>query len=196
MAINNLDEVISLIRKAQDVEDARAKLMKRFRLTEIQANAILEMQLRRLAALERRKIEIEYKEVQELIKELETLLHSPKKLRDVVGTELRAMKTAYADRRRTQIVALKDGEELKNLLTTTDVMPSQGVWVSVTADGLTGETSGEDLPKWTSRNAPRHLLCHDDPSDDLPGCQRRAGSRDFRSIPAGIETFANGIPIA
>jgi len=138
VAINNLDEVISLIRKAQDVEDARAKLMKRFRLTEIQANAILEMQLRRLAALERRKIEIEYKEVQELIKELETLLHSPKKLRDVVGTELRAMKTAYADRRRTQIVALKDGEELKNLLTTTDVMPSQGVWVSVTADGLNG----------------------------------------------------------
>ncbi len=195
VAINNLDEVISLIRKAQDVEDARVKLMKRFRLTEIQANAILEMQLRRLAALERRKIEIEYKEVQELIKELESLLHSPKKLRDVVGTELRAMKTAYADRRRTQIVALKDGEELKNLLTTTDVMPSQGVWVSVTADGLIGRTSGEDLPKWTSRNAPRHLYATTTHQTlYLAASDGRAAAISVQSLPE-IENFSNGIPL-
>ena len=71
VALKNLDEVIKLIRNAPDVQTARAKLMKRFKLTEVQANAILEMQLRRLAALERKKIETEYKEIKQDIKTLE-----------------------------------------------------------------------------------------------------------------------------
>ncbi len=155
IALNNLDEVINLIRKAQDVDDARTKLMKRFKLSDIQANAILEMQLRRLAALERRKIELEYKEVQDLITELEGLLKSPKKLRQVVADELKAMKAAYSDRRRTQIVALTDGMEMKNMLTTTDLMPSLGVWVGVTANGIIGRTMSDVLPRWSGRNAPK-----------------------------------------
>ena len=81
VALKNLDEVINLIRNAPDVEQARARLMKRFKLTELQANAILDMQLRRLAALERKKIETEYKEVIALIKDLEALLKSPKRMR-------------------------------------------------------------------------------------------------------------------
>jgi DNA gyrase subunit A len=85
IALKNLDEVIDLIRKAPDVETARIRLMKRFRLSEIQAQSILDMQLRRLAALERKKIEEEYKEVTALIKELESLLRSPKKMRGLVG---------------------------------------------------------------------------------------------------------------
>lgn len=193
VAINNLDEVINLIRKAQDVEDARTKLMKRFRLTEIQANAILEMQLRRLAALERRKIEIEYKEVQVLIKELESLLHSPRKLREVVGTELKEIKTAYADRRRTQIVALRDGAEMKNLLTTTDMMPSQDVWVVVTEDGLIGRTSGDVLPKWASRNAPRRMYAANTHQTlYLVAGDGRAAAISVQSLPE-IENLTDGV---
>ena len=195
VALNNLDEVINLIRKAQDVEDARSKLMKRFRLSEIQANAILEMQLRRLAALERRKIEIEYKEVQELIKELEGLLRSPKKLREVVGTELQAIKSAYADRRRTQIVALKEGEEMKNMLTTTDMMPSQSVWVVVTEDGLIGRTSGDELPKWPSRSAPRLMYAANTHQTlYMAASDGRAAALSVQSLPE-MESLADGIPL-
>ena len=88
VALKNLDEIIELIRSAADVDAARVKLMKRYKLSELQANAILDMQLRRLAALERKKIETEYKEVSALIKELTELLKSPKKMRGVVSEEL------------------------------------------------------------------------------------------------------------
>ena len=110
VALKNLDEVIKLIRNAPDVETARVRLTKRFKLTEFQANAILEMQLRRLAALERRKIETEYKETAAVIKALEGLLKSPKKMRQVAADELLKVKEAYADRRRTQIISLKKGK--------------------------------------------------------------------------------------
>ncbi|HEY9526981.1 MAG TPA: DNA topoisomerase (ATP-hydrolyzing), partial [Anaerolineales bacterium] len=88
VALKNLDEVINIIRAASDVETARGKLMKRFKLTEMQATAILDLQLRRLAALERRKIETEYREVTSTIKDLENLLKSPKRMRAVVADEL------------------------------------------------------------------------------------------------------------
>ncbi|TDA64669.1 MAG: DNA topoisomerase 4 subunit A [Chloroflexi bacterium] len=193
VALNNLDEVINLIRKAQDVEDARSKLMKRFKLTEIQANAILEMQLRRLAALERRKIELEYKEVQDQIGELEGLLHSPKKLRLVVGDELKAMKAAYADRRRTQIVALKDGAEMRNLLTTTDLMPTQNVWVGVTEDGLIGRTAGDTLPRWSGRNAPRQVYATNTHQTlYLVASDGRAAAISVQSLPE-VERFEDGV---
>ncbi|MFN8402637.1 MAG: DNA gyrase subunit A [Anaerolineales bacterium] len=101
--MKNLDEVINIIRSASDVETARAKLMKRYKLTELQATAILDLQLRRLAALERKKIETEYKEVSAVIKELTALLKSPKLMRGVVADELLKVKAQYGDRRRTQI---------------------------------------------------------------------------------------------
>ncbi|MFA5836661.1 MAG: DNA topoisomerase (ATP-hydrolyzing) [Bellilinea sp.] len=195
VALNNLDEVIGLIRKAQDVEDARSKLMKRFKLTEIQANAILEMQLRRLAALERRKIELEYKEVQDQIRELEGLLRSPQKLRLVVGDELKAMRAAYADRRRTQIVALKDGAEMRNLLTTTDLMPTQNVWVGVTEDGLIGRTSGDTLPRWSGRNAPRQVYATNTHQTlYMVASDGRAAAISVQSLPE-VERFEDGIPL-
>nr|HMN62518.1 DNA gyrase subunit A [Anaerolinea sp.] len=154
VALKNLDEVISLIRSAPDVDQARARLMKRFKLSEIQAQAILDMQLRRLASLERKKIDEEYKEVTALIKELETLLHSPKRMREVVGEELQGIKQTYGDRRRTQIFALKEGDTARSLLTTTDFTTAQSVWVGVTADGKIGRLIGEALPDVM----PRHLL--------------------------------------
>jgi DNA gyrase subunit A len=96
VAIKNLDEIIALIRNAPDVETARTRLMKRFKLTEIQAQAILDMQLRRLAALERKKIEEEYKALLKTIKELEGLLKSPKRMREIVAEELLQVRQLYS----------------------------------------------------------------------------------------------------
>jgi DNA gyrase subunit A len=157
VALKNLDEVIKLIRAAADVETARAKLMKRFKLTEIQANAILEMQLRRLAALERKKIETEHKEMVALIKELETLLKSPKRMRQVAAEDLLRVKAAYGDRRRTQIVSLKKGKTAK-LLTASELTPEQTVWVGMTADGLASRTRDEKTPRPSGTDAPRWLV--------------------------------------
>ncbi|HPP61681.1 MAG TPA: DNA gyrase subunit A [Anaerolineales bacterium] len=156
VALKNLDEIIHLIRNAADVETARAKLMKRYKLTELQANAILDMQLRRLAALERKKIETEYKEVSALIKDLKALLKSQKLMRGAVAEELLKVKSAYADRRRTQIVNLKKGKAAK-MLTATDLLPDQMVWVGVTADGLIARTHDDKQPKHSGHDAPRWL---------------------------------------
>ncbi|GAB4504457.1 MAG: DNA gyrase subunit A [Anaerolineales bacterium] len=157
VALQNLDEVIKLIRAAPDVEIARARLMKRFKLTQVQADAILEMQLRRLAALERKKIETEYKEMVALIKSLEALLKSPRKMREAVATELIKVKTAYADRRRTQVVSLKKKQAAKPL-TASDLLPEQVVWVGITADGLMGRTRDEKPPRPSGSDAPRWLV--------------------------------------
>jgi len=157
VALKNLDEVIKLIRSAPDVETARVKLMKRFKLTEVQANAILEMQLRRLAALERKKIETEYKEMVALIKELEALLKSPKKMRQVAAEELLRVKAAYGDRRRTQIFSLKKGKTAK-MLTARDLLTEQTVWVGVTADGLASRARDEKTPRPSGSDAPRWLV--------------------------------------
>ncbi len=158
VALKNLDEVIKLIRNAPDVGTARTRLMKKYKLTEIQADAILEMQLRRLAALERKKIDTEYKEVKLDIKTLESLLKSPKKMRGVVADELIEVKADYGDRRRTQIVSLKKGESAKPL-TAGDLLPEQDVWVGVTADGLVSRTSdASKAPRPSGNEAPRWLV--------------------------------------
>jgi len=158
VALKNLDEVINLIRNASDVDTARAKLMKRFKLTELQATAILDLQLRRLAALERKKIETEYKEMTGLIKDLEGLLKSSKRMRAVVAEELLKVKEAYGDRRRTQIVNLKKGTQAAKMLTATDLLPDQAVWIGVTADGLVARTHEDKQPKHSGNDAPRWLV--------------------------------------
>jgi DNA gyrase subunit A len=158
VALKNLDEVIALIRQAPDVDTARARLMKRFKLTEIQAQAILDMQLRRLAALERKKIEEEYKEVMALIKQLEALLRSPARMRQVAAEELLKVKEAYGDRRRTQIVQLKEGQSRKALLTARDLVAEQAVWVCATADGLLSRTSDDKPPRQSGSDAPRLMV--------------------------------------
>ena len=158
VALKNLDEVIDLIRKAADAETARMRLMKRFRLSELQAQAILDMQLRRLAALERKKIEDEYKEMLALIKELEGLLRSSRKMRQVVADELQAVKEAYGDRRRTQIVHLEKGDEKKSLLTIVDLAPEKMTWLVVTPEGLLSRTLEDKLPRQSGSDAPAWLL--------------------------------------
>jgi DNA gyrase subunit A len=158
VALKNLDEVIKLIRSAADAEAARTRLMKRFKLSEAQAAAILEMQLRRLAGLERRKIESEFKETLASIKELEALLASPRKVRQAAASELLRVKAAYGDRRRTQIVSLESGQQRQVLLTASDLLPEQLLYVGVTAGGILGRTAGNRPPRLSGTDAPRWLV--------------------------------------
>lgn len=104
IALAQLDEVIKTIRQAPDTETARERLMKRFQLSERQATAILDMQLRRLAALERQKIEDEYKEIKKRIAQLKDLLEHPEKILALIQADLRELKATYGDKRRSTIV--------------------------------------------------------------------------------------------
>ncbi|NUM47900.1 MAG: DNA gyrase subunit A, partial [Anaerolineales bacterium] len=158
IALKNLDEIIDIIRKSQSAETAEANLMKRFKLTEVQAQAILNMPLRRLAALERKKIEEEYQELQKTIHGLETLLQSPEKIRTLISEELTAVKQAYGDRRRTQIVRLGEGQTRQDALTARDLAPDQSVWVCVTESGLVSRTTEDKPPRISGRAAPAWLL--------------------------------------
>src|SRR5215210_1445826 len=107
IALDNLDEVIALIRGADDTDDARQKLITRFELSEIQANAILEMRLRALTGLERKRVEGEYEELQDRIAELRTILGDESRINGVIKEELLELRDTYArnDDRRTEIVA-------------------------------------------------------------------------------------------
>jgi DNA gyrase subunit A len=110
IAVDNIDKVIALIRASADVEEARNNLMAEFTLSEIQAQAILDMQLRRLAALEQEKIENEYQELLVLISNLGALLADPKKILRAVRTETLALKKKYGDERRTKVHVEELGE--------------------------------------------------------------------------------------
>jgi DNA gyrase subunit A len=158
VALKNLDEVIDLIRRSRTVDTARRGLMKRFKLSETQAQAILDMQLRRLASLERKKIEQEYKEVRARIKALERLLRSPKKIRQVISDELQAVREAYGDPRRTHIFRLEEGEPKISALTATDVTPEKTVWVAVSTDGLISRSDDDKSPRPSGWEAPEFML--------------------------------------
>jgi DNA gyrase subunit A len=130
IALDNLDEVIATIRASADSDAARSALMERFGLSEAQANAILEMQLRRLAALERKKIEDEYEAVIRLIAELEDLLANPRKILTVVTNELGELKRKYGDDRKTRIEADANRE-----LTAEDLVTAEDVVVTLSQRG-------------------------------------------------------------
>ena len=141
IALDNLDEVISLIRRSRTVETAKANLIKQFKLTEIQAQAILDMQLRRLAALERRKIQEEHQEMMAQIKYLEKLLSKPALMRELIKEELLAVKEKYQDVRRTQIL---DSGDVK-LLSASDLLPDEQVWVMVGEKGTLARTTSPEM---------------------------------------------------
>ncbi len=130
VALDNLDEVIATIRAAADVDAARTALMSRFGLTDVQANAILEMQLRRLAALERKKIEDEYRAIIQLISELEDLLANPRKILTVIKDELTGLVKKYGDERKTRIQADANRE-----LTAEDLVLAEDVVVTLSQRG-------------------------------------------------------------
>jgi DNA gyrase subunit A len=157
-ALQHLDEVIALIRGAADADQAQQKLMKRYKLTEAQARAILDMPLRRLSGLERKKIDLELKETLTRIKELATLLASEKRMRETISEELAQVKATYGDRRRTLIVEAKKGKKAGALLTAGDLAPEKETWVVVTDDGLISRTPTARLPRLAGRSAPRVLI--------------------------------------
>jgi len=130
IALDNLDAVITTIRKSQTVESARKNLMTKFNLSEIQTNAILEMQLRRLAALERKKIEDEYKEVKKQIEYLIGLLSQPEKILKIIGEELEEIRKTYGDARRTKVYKQRLGEYSEE-----DLVANQPCLIMMTKSG-------------------------------------------------------------
>ncbi len=129
VAIDNIDAVIKLIRAAKGPAEAKAGLMKNFKLSEIQAQAILEMRLQRLTALERDKIIAEYKEVLKLIQSLEEILSSETLLMDVICGELKEIKERFGDERRTQI--MDEAAEI----TLEDIIAEEDMIVTITSNG-------------------------------------------------------------
>ena len=193
IALQNLDEVITVIRRSADTDDAREKLIKKFKLTVIQANAILDMPLKRLAQLERKKIEEEYKSLVALVKELQAIIKSPLKQRQTVETELKEIKAKYSDRRKTQIVYLKQGKVAADLLTVKDVTPAENVWVVMTANGTIGKLATDKPPRMSGKDAPVFLV-RTDSHQTLYLVSRNglASAISVQSVPS-IEEVGDGV---
>ncbi len=136
-ALDALDAVIALIRASKTPEEARTGLMKLLDVDEIQANAILDMQLRRIAALERQKINDEYEGLMADIIELNAILASESKQREIIKTELIDLIAKYGDERRTQLVA-SEGD-----FSAEDLIPDQDVVVTITRGGYSKRTSAD-----------------------------------------------------
>ena len=130
IALKNIDAVIAVIKKSQDREDAKINLIKKFKLTERQAVAILEMKLQTLAGLERKKIEDELKAILETIKELTAILKSPERLKTIIKKELIELREKFGDKRRTKVVKQKLGE-----ITEIDLVPLEETIVTLTTGG-------------------------------------------------------------
>ncbi len=139
IAIDNLDEVIDTIRRSRYVRTARNNLRRNFKLTEAQAQAILDMPLKRLAALERKKLQEEYDALCELIDDLESILRTPERQREIIREELLEVKQKYADDRRTHVLDVKgDTVDVDALI------PDERVWVLVTREGQIGYVADEE----------------------------------------------------
>lgn len=136
IALANLDDVIQTIRESPDAEIAKERLMSRFELTEIQAQAILDMQLRRLAALERQKIVDEHKQIMSEIEYLEDLLANPKKILEIIRGDLNEIAETYGDERRTQIAP-----DATTDLSEESLVKKEDVFVSLTQKGYVKRVS-------------------------------------------------------
>ena len=137
-ALDHLDEVIETIRRSRTTESARHNLRRKFKLSQAQAQAILDMPLKRLAALERRRIQDEYQEKKRLIRHLSALLRSPRKIRGAVRDEITAIKERYADTRRTQVLDAGKAQP-----TAADLIPDEMVWVAVSRGGRVARAPDE-----------------------------------------------------
>jgi DNA gyrase subunit A len=129
IALKFLDQVIEIIKKSKSPQDAKEALIKKFKLSDVQAQAILEMQLQRLCALERKKIEAEYLELLKTIEYLKSILASEKRQEELIKKELEELKEKFSDPRRTDIVAQKEELEVEDLIVEEDMV------ISVTGSG-------------------------------------------------------------
>ncbi|MDB5194785.1 MAG: gyrase subunit gyrase subunit protein [Parcubacteria group bacterium] len=141
-ALDHIDEIIKLIRASKTVDDARANLIKSFKFSILQANAILEMRLQKLAGLERKKVEDELKEVQDLIAYLKDLLASPKKILALIKSELGEIREKYADERRTKVV--KGGAKI---LSVEDMIPEEENALVLTSGGYIKRTNPDEYKR-------------------------------------------------
>ncbi len=130
IALKNIDEVIKIIKKSENKESAQKNLRKKFKLTEIQANAILEMRLQSLAKLEQEKIAEELKDLEKIIKEFNLILKNQAKVKDIQKKELKEMYERYGDDRRTKVFATKPGE-----IGDEDLVPKEDVIITLTQGG-------------------------------------------------------------
>ncbi len=135
IALNNLDDFINMIRSSKDRDEARAKLMGKYPLSERQANAILDLRLHQLTGLEREKIENEYIELMKLIDEYNSILANEKKLLSVIKKELCQLREKYASERRTQIVPAEGEFRME------DIIANEGCIISVSHNGFIKRTS-------------------------------------------------------
>ena len=202
IALDNLDDVIAAIRKSRSSDTARRNLIKQFKVTEAQATAILDMALRRLSSLERRRIRDEHNETRQRIKALESLLASEQLQREHVAASLAELKAQYGDPRRTFIA---DGEA-SDLSQADFLVPQEETVVMLSAGGHLGRTPGANPPevKVTTKNPPRWLQhsstgeivyvfaddgdCATVPVQQLPKVKKAAdGMRfaDMRALEAG-----------
>jgi DNA gyrase subunit A len=141
-ALDHIDEIIKLIKKSKDVDDARLQLMKVFKFSEIQANAILEMRLQKLAGLERKKIEDELKAVQALIEDLKDILSKPKRIVQIIKSELAELKEKYGDERRTKVI--KGGVVA---LSEEDLIADEESMLVLTSGGYVKRTNPDEYKK-------------------------------------------------
>lgn len=141
-ALDHIDKIIKLIKSSKDVTDAHKKLKQEFKFSDLQATAILEMRLQKLAGLERKKIEEELKETQNLIKELKAILASPKTIFEIIKKELKEISDKYGDDRRTKIV--KGG--VKNL-SIEDLVPEEENALVLTAGGYIKRTKPDEFKR-------------------------------------------------
>lgn len=146
-ALDHLDEVIATIRKSRTAETARENLRKQFKFSDVQAQAILDMPLRRLAALERRKIQDEYKEKKKIIKDLTSLLANPGKMRGKVKEELEATVEKYGDRRGSRIVDMNQHD----VSVPRDLVPDEETWVMLGENGTVGRSSSTNATRVSGR---------------------------------------------
>lgn len=172
IALDHLDEVIKLIRSSKDAESAKTGLMERFGLTEIQAQAILDMQLRKLAALERRKIEEELEEIIRTIKNYEQLVYSPQKIIEEVKREFQEVLNKYQDERRTKIVK-SAVEELNEK----DLIPEELCVITVSQSGYIKRMKADTYKK--QGRGGRGVLGQDLKEDDVISMIRTCNTHDY-----------------
>jgi len=139
IALDHIDAIVTLIKKASDVKEAHAALVKRFKLSDLQATAILEMRLQKLAGLERKKILDELKDIQRRITEFTTLLKSEKKMLGLIKDELIAIAKTYGDDRRTKVVARGASS-----LSTEDLIPDEESMLVLTEGGYIKRTNPDE----------------------------------------------------
>ena len=142
IALENIDEIIKIIRESEDADKAKEELIVRFKLSETQAGAILDMQLRKLAALERLKIENEYKEIVKTIKEILVVLNTPKKIIEIIDSELLELKEKMGDKRKTKIFKNKPGE-----INEADLISDEETIVTISKQGYIKRTKADNYQK-------------------------------------------------